>query len=482
MSKQNRLLFGAFNIGIGSLISMIISFFTTPVITRIFMPDEYGMYSLFIVYGNMAMMVLTLGMDQALVRYYYDEKSYTYRVKLIWACIRMPLVLTGIVTAGMLLFWSINKNYNKAWEFDLVVLFSIYVFIILVNRFLVVVLRLEHRTGTYAFANIVQKASFVMVVIAFVFICDSTRTEYLIYALIISFLFSILYGGRKIQKIIKLEKDEQSTTHDFCELFRYSFPLVFALGLTTLFQALDRMFIYHYYSSYEVGIYASAVSVIHVFEIVQASFTAVWMPSAIEKFSEDKEEKGYYVNINEVITLIMFFLGATLILFKDVIVLLLGEKYRETARIIPFLVFSPIMYTISETTVIGLVFLKKSKMQVVAPLVSCLVNFIGNSILVPRYGYVGAAISTAISYTVFMIIRTVLSNKYYYVEFKIMKMLICTGLLFIYSWYEAFHSSIIISLLFFIGILLVLYWGYRKRIRELLIIVFKNNKYVREKY
>lgn len=69
---------------------------------------------------------------------------------------------------------------------------------------------------------------------------------------------------------------------------------------------------------------------------------------------------------------------------------------------IPFLAFHPIMYTISEVTVGGLVFKKKSKIQVIVSVVPCVVNFIGNTILVPFYGGRGAAISTGISYILFL--------------------------------------------------------------------------------
>ena len=45
---------------------------------------------------------------------------------------------------------------------------------------------------------------------------------------------------------------------------------------------------------------------------------------------------------------------------KDLLVLLLGEDYRGSAVMIPFLCLSPIMLTISDTTVIGITFSKKA--------------------------------------------------------------------------------------------------------------------------
>ncbi len=60
-------------------------------------------------------------------------------------------------------------------------------------------------------------------------------------------------------------------------------------------------------------------------------------------------------------------------------------------------------YTISETTVCGIVSMKKSKIQIVVAAGACITNIIMNTFLVPRYGCQGAAISTGISYIVFLL-------------------------------------------------------------------------------
>lgn len=66
-------------IGGGTFISMIIGFLTTPIITRIVNPIEYGQYSIFTMYSSMALMVLCLGLDQAMVRFFYEQETLEYR-------------------------------------------------------------------------------------------------------------------------------------------------------------------------------------------------------------------------------------------------------------------------------------------------------------------------------------------------------------------------------------------------------------------
>ena len=91
---------------------------------------------------------------------------------------------------------------------------------------------------------------------------------------------------------------------------------------------------------------------------------------------------------------------------------------------------------------------------------ACTVNIIGNTIMVPFIGGRGAAISTGISYIVFFALRTILSNKYYKVDFQIWKISIVTILTFAYALFNTFVKFNVITIVGFIvcvAVLLVLY-------------------------
>lgn len=206
------------------------------------------------------------------------------------------------------------------------------------------------------------------------------------------------------------------------------------------------------------------MTLVHVFSIVQTTFNTLWAPMAVEHYTNDKEDKSFFQKGNKVITIIMFFIGFSLILVKDVFAILLGEEYREAAMILPFLIFNPIMYTISETTVSGLVFMKKSKMQVLVAAGACLTNAIGNYILVPILGCKGAAISTGISYIVFFALRTFLSNKYFHVDFGMKKFSALTIFAILYALYNTFVEFNYLCVVFYILAILFMYVLYKKTI------------------
>lgn len=202
-------------------------------------------------------------------------------------------------------------------------------------------------------------------------------------------------------------------------LLYYALPFVISYGVAEIFQALDKIALNHYCSYAEVGVYSSAMNIIRIFLIIQVTFNALWSPMQVEHYTNNPEDHSFYQKGNLIITAIMFMLGISIVLIKDLLAFFLGARYREAVYILPFLIFNPIMYTVSETTVGGLVFHNKSMLQVVVSVVACLANLLGNSILVPMYGCQGAAVSTGISYIVFFIMRTFLSNKYYYTDFRL---------------------------------------------------------------
>ena len=76
------------------------------------------------------------------------------------------------------------------------------------------------------------------------------------------------------------------------------------------------------------------------------------------------------------------------------------------------------MYTVSESTTLGIAFSRKTIYNLLISTLSAVVNYIGNFMLVGKYGALGASISTGVSYIVFFWLRTMISRKLWF-NFKI---------------------------------------------------------------
>ena len=304
--------------------------------------------------------------------------------------------------------------------------------------------RLSYKSKLYSSLQVLHKIAYILIALPLLTFVARDYLLLMVLATVLSVLICMVWSiiaQADEWNIFKI--DRASCSISLKELIKYGYPYIISMGVTTLFQAIDKISLNMYCSYSEVGIYSSTMSLVNVFAIIQTTFNTLWAPMAVEHYSKDKDDRTFYYNGNQYITIIMYFLGVSLILCKDIFSILLGAKYREAAYILPFLIFNPIMYTISETTVNGLVFMKKSKIQVVVAVGACITNIIGNTILVPKLGCQGAAISTGLSYIVFFTLRTILSNRYFYIDFKLKKFYLLTLIVSIYAMYNTFvHFNI----------------------------------------
>lgn len=456
--------------GAGSLITLILGLVTSPIITRLISPDKFGKFSMFNTVNSLIIMVLLLGLDQSYVRFFYEEKEENRKI-LLRKSIKYPLIFNIFLSLILIVFFRPISNFIIGES-------SIFLIILLIimntssifNRFSLLDIRMQQKAKEYSCMQIIGKIIYISMVLAlYIYIGNSYNT--LIISLIISNIAIAIISiyVEKQHWIGKVSYNNINTSNK--ELFSYGIPLIFSMAVTWIFQSVDKVFL-NYYSGYnEVGLYSAAFSIVALLNAVQNTFTTFWTPVANEHYKNYENDKEFFTRINSIISLVMIFIGIGLITFKDFIVILLGSKYSGTVFIFPFLIFNPIMYTISETTVQGINFKKKSKYYIHIAVTSAFINIIGNYILVPILGAKGAAISTGISYVVFFYLRTIISNKLYKVNYNICKFTISVVLLMLLATYATFNCFDIIFIILSIiniGVVSILYLDTIKYILKML--------------
>lgn len=456
-------------IGAGTLVTLLLGLLNTPIITRLVNPGEYGQYSLFLTYGNLLVSILYLGLDQGLVRYYYEKKdNIEYKSNLL----RKIITITFFTMLGfmIILFFIIRFNYIELGiNIQLTILFLIYSFVFLIKRFSDLIVRLEFHSKLYSLNNVINKLAYIILGIVLVLYAPMDDVNSLVIANILSIICVIISGIYGERQIWNFKKYYNSTINiDTKKIVRYSLPFVFTMGITSLFNANDKLFVNYFTNDFELGVFSSATSLMAIVNVIQSTFNTVWAPAAIEHYSQFPEDKEYHQRGNGFITVVMFVVGLSVILFKDIFSLILGEQFRDAALIIPGLIFGPMMYTISETTVSGIVFKEKSKMHIFISIGALVVDLIANFILVPKFGGVGAGLSTGFSYIVFFTLRTFISNRYYYIDFSLVKFYILTFTSFGFAVYNSFNTINFVSIGWYIVCIILLILFYKDTIVSLL--------------
>jgi O-antigen/teichoic acid export membrane protein len=463
---KNKLFKKFISFSIGSWVGLVIGLLTTIITTRIFSPETFGIISMFTLAINISVIFIIFGTDQSFVRFYYEENEYN-RGGLLYNSLKIPILITLLISLFILIF---NKEITSfLFEEESIVAAALLILGILAQvffRFASLVIRMQQKGKMYSTLEILNK-SLNLIFMLTLYLSIGKSYEVLMYSSVLTIVILAIVA-------IYYEKNfwnpknfyKKNLLHSQKEIIKYGFPMVLTILITWLFQGFDRIAIKQWSTLEELGLYTAAFKIVALLNVLQTTFSIFWTPVSFEHYEKNPSDKLLYEKVSKLLSVTMFLIATFTIAAKDLVVLLLGKEYHAAASIMPFLVFMPILYTLSETTVIGINFKKKPKMHIIIAGVSCVVNIVGNWFLVPKYGAIGASMSTAFSYIIFFILRTHISLRYYKVDYDLKKVYLMITILSLYAFYSI-SATFYLNLLMGIIVFLILLSIYSKDIFKL---------------
>ncbi len=432
---------------VGNAAVLVLGLLSTSIITRIILPVQIGKFYMFTTVTSLIVLVVMIGLDQSYIRYYHEEDAEN-RGKLLRQCIKIPLAINLCIGIVALVFYKPISNFIASeTSLILVILVFVHTTFTIISNFVLINIRMKQRGKLYSTVTSMNKVFYIILALLFYTIF---KNNYIV--VVLSFVLANI--AMVIMGVIFERKDwfawskDKKLKTDTNTLLNYGSPFIFSMAIIWVFQYIDRVSLRVFSNDYQIGIYAGAMMIIGMMNTIQGAFTTFWVPVAYEKYSNNPEDKEFFSNINQIVSVVMILVAIGLIATKDIIVLLMGSKFGEAVFVIPFLVFMPIMYTISETTVLGINFKKKTKYHIYVAVFSAISNIIGNIILVPKMGATGAAISTGLSYIVFFIARTHFASKLYKINLKLGRFWISIIAVYVLAIYSSLYKfNIVIFLL-----------------------------------
>lgn len=450
----------------GSWIGLVLGVVITIITTRLLQPEALGKASMFELFLQVGLIFIILGTDQSFTRFFYEEREEN-RGGLLYNSLKLPILSFTVVSIFIIIFNQCITNFilgivNIKFALMLIVgLLSQLIF-----RYGQLVIRMQQKGNLYSLVQIIQRVlNLMFIIILFYYIGDTF--EVIIYSSVFTLLLMALI-------VIIVEKDfwsiknldTEGVKHSQKDVVKFGFPFVFTLFITWLFESFDKVGLRYWSDFDELGIYSAAMRLIALVVVLKETFRTFWTPVSYEKYETTPQDTVFFENISKVVTFVMFAVAIFSIMAKDVIVLLLGRDYHDAALLMPFLVFIPLFYTISETTVIGINFVKKTKWHIFIAFVSCTINIIGNWLLIPEYGALGASISTAFSYVIFFTLRTTISKKYYYVKYPLYRIYLMGIILALYGIFVINNESVFLNIILGIGLIIILFALFSKEVND----------------
>lgn len=388
-------------------IGFAISFISTPIVTRIFIPAEIGRINLFATVLNLLMLVAFLGFDQAYVRFYKELPGKYNKNEFFTFALSCSLVF-GIFISVVILFLNRYVSFQITGAESLLISAFLAIALIanIILKFLNIYSRMEQNILFYTIqaVTVVFVSKVFFVIVALWNPSHQNAIAMMTLGYVITAVIFLLVKKNTLSKISYY--DQKSAI----SLLKFGLPLVPITALSWLNNSLPQFMLKAFVDYSSIGIYTNAVAIATTMNLIQTGFNIYWIPYVYANY---KEGKITIQKVHKYITFLMCILGIFIIFSQDLIYLLLGSAYRSSKIFFPFLLLSPISFTIAETTGIGIGISKKSYLNIISFSGSVGINLILSFILIPKIGIDGAAISAGFSAVFLLILKTILGEKYY---------------------------------------------------------------------
>lgn len=391
-----------------SWISAAISFVVTPIVTRLFVPDELGRVNMFITFLTFFQTLSILSLDQAYMRFYHEKLESFDKEKLFAFCMRICYSMAFFNSILLLLFRDVFSNQIVgASNVTVILCLILTIFSSVSLRMNSICARMENNVVVYTI-QVIGTAIVEKVLYLFVALKSATHL-YAIVAITLGYFILALFFQVRNRKLV-FAKIGQLDKKSVGIILKFAIPYLPVLLLAWLNNSIPQFFLKNYVDYSAIGIYTNAVTIANILTLIQTGFSAYWGPFAYEHYKTEGEKLR---KVSKIVTLVVIMMALGVILFQDVIYLILGEKYRLGRLFFAFLLFTPVCNTIADTTGIGIMLSQKSYLNIFTFLGNSLVNILLCLILIPQIGNIGAGIAAGTSAITMLVIRTILGNKYY---------------------------------------------------------------------
>ena len=452
---------------VGPIGSGLIGLITLPMITWFYSVEDVGRISMLQVCTSFFVLLFCLGLDQAYVREYHESINKPQLLKVV---LLPSLIISITVLSIVYLYDSLIVSqwlYGIASPYLSIISMSCFL-VALVARYLSLILRMQEKALAFSMSQLLSKILFLIFVLCVVYLGFATDSYSLITANALSlFAAFVVYLWNTKRDWLPFFK-EKFDWQQFKISLAFGLPLVIGGLASWGLNVMDRIFLRNMSTYAELGVYSVAMSIAGVAALFSGIFNTIWAPMVFKWLSEGNLDYKTIDDISEYVLAAIYFLVVLSGLFSWIIPIFLPQSYAEIQFIITACLLGPLLYTLSETTAVGIAIARKTKSAMLASIGAMLINLVGNYILVPEYGTKGAAAATAIAFWSFFILRTEFS-KLVWRKIPVLKSYICVTFLTFNVVMSMFFLStnliyFIISWLILLVIGLYIFFGTIKRI------------------
>lgn len=374
-------------------------------------PDRFGEWSFFFSILTVILLVSYLGIN-ASARKFIAQHNETAELKAVLrSSIKLRIIFSLVFTLLMLALSKPLAGWFDRPNFEVLFYAAVpIVFFAGLVEYLKNVFQGLHRLKYDFYINLSEYGLKLLLAVCFLLFINELIG--VVFAFNLAFVFTAVLGFYFLYRHFYKNRPDSGADYT-SKIWQYSLPLfVISIGFLIATE-IDTVMIGILSTDYEVGIYAVAKQIIVKLPHIALVISLGAMPLFAKMDHSNKEYlKGLFYRLLKINTII-FGLISILILAAGwfFIPLIFGKEYADS--VLPLVILVPYLILFSYSIFLSsfLDYRGKAKKRAINLIIAVLINLGLNIALIPRYGAVGAALATSVSYVPYMMLNCIEVRK-----------------------------------------------------------------------
>ena len=408
--------------GLGDVATSLVGFLLLYVFTRILSTADYGVLFLLLTVELIAKLIFRWGIDASFMRLYYDCHDEAARQQLASTLFFFLLAVNGGVVAIALALSPFMANqlfgsgrYTLALQIVIVNTFvgSFYFIPFHVLRIKGKAVQFSALTFSRSIGTILFRVCLVAVLKLGVFgmvLADVCVTVLLAPILLRWFvpLIRLTFSWAVLREALRFG------------LPRVPHGMAQQVAGPTTDAFLLRIFLREPVPVAEshIGIYGNGASFGLVMKLFLSAFEYAWAPFIFSTMKETDARRTFSVVTTYGVAILVLLTAGLSAVGRDLIRLMTPAGFHDGARVVPWIAIGVLLQGIYLLTSIGLAITKHTEYYPVSTGLAAAANIGSNILLIPRFGFIGAAWSNVVSYAVLAATAWFFSRRFYPISYE----------------------------------------------------------------
>ncbi|HHQ6731262.1 TPA: type 8 capsular polysaccharide synthesis protein Cap8K [Staphylococcus aureus] len=354
--RLNKFIGDSFLMILSSGIAQVILIITTPIITRLYSPAEFGEFTIF---SNIAMILIPIinaRYDLLIVNAKNDRSANILSQISFLISLLILLILVPIFAISAWLY----PNFILDFIFIIIMLFLVSLTNIFTNY-----LNKERKYKVLSLINVFRAGSMALLQIIFGLLALGSLG--LIIGFSLSYIAGITLGYKTFKKHFNIVRDKEETKALFLENKNQLFYSTPSILLNSLSFSVVVFFIGILYTNTEVGIYGMAIRVLGIpVTIISLGLSKIFMQQANDYYIEHGNFRNLLLKFSSILVIVSIILYVPLYLFSEELVnILLGHSWVDAITVIKIVIPLFVIRLIVSTVSLSVIVLQKQQLELI---------------------------------------------------------------------------------------------------------------------